>query len=126
MVSSMRRSAASSASSRSLKPRGCRALGRNGVCSFMGKENLSVKRGHPIAADEPSRKKRCQPAGPALDVRGWVKNQMVQLLGVEPRTFGSTIRRSSQLSYSCTEPAAKRDGLKTKSPNRQMQAVAPG
>src|SRR4030095_1984274 len=26
---------------------------------------------------------------------------MVQLVGLEPTTFGSTIRRSSQLSYSC-------------------------
>lgn len=26
---------------------------------------------------------------------------LVQLVGVEPTTFGSTIRRSSQLSYSC-------------------------
>ena|SRR5204862_8153046 len=27
---------------------------------------------------------------------------MVQLPGLEPGTFGSTIRRSNQLSYSCT------------------------
>lgn len=34
--------------------------------------------------------------------------QMVQLPGLEPGTFGSTIRRSNQLSYSCTGPKTER------------------
>src|SRR4051812_38133260 len=58
MVSSMRVSAASSASSRSRNPRGSRAFGRNGCCSFMTWGNL-VERGTPIAARERGRKKRC-------------------------------------------------------------------
>jgi hypothetical protein len=37
---------------------------------------------------------------------------VVQLVGLEPTTFGSTIRRSSQLSYSCTpfEQGGKLEG----------------
>jgi hypothetical protein len=31
---------------------------------------------------------------------------MVQLGGLEPPTFGATIRRSNQLSYSCTRGAS--------------------
>ena len=32
----------------------------------------------------------------------FIEGEMVQLAGLEPATFGATIRRSSQLSYSCT------------------------
>ena len=63
---------------------------------------------------------------------GKADGDVVQLGGLEPPTFGTTIRRSNQLSYSCTskpailETAASENsrpsGPDPMRPNPQMQA----
>ena len=58
---------------------------------------------------------------------GWPKplRWLVQLGGLEPPTSGSTIRRSNQLSYSCTRPAQERAETSEQLPFFGKALVAP-